>query len=626
MTNFVDATANSRAVIYSGDDTLLAQAAALRAQSAADNAAANGGYLHFATYAQRDAYPLAKRFYGLWAYVTEGTPRAYQWVPSGSVDPFGVTATADGWVGNYTNAELKNLGNGFTGQLAQSQVGGLVNALSDLNVSISTRRCGTIAQRNALTGTVLVDGLRYYCADAAREYQYVKAGSVDPFGVTATADGWVGNYTNAELKNLGNGFTGQLAQSQVGGLVAALTDAANLYAAQIADFRARARTTATNPVVDLQWDIKGNMPASQVVSWGTRSVTLDSKARSFTPPDWSAGKQLFTIGNSLSDISDVTTRWSQQFAASRGVSLLSTARYTSDARQVYRCGAVPIYLTISGNTLPASGTSASIAAINGLAPSANFSTNPASFLNTGDVNIVTNCSMTGWIGDRHVTVSIPNAASTAYTVVQDAGGAAVALSGAVLFTPDISLQLDRSDVLIWMGNNYFYSGVANTYGDYTNPQFWVDLSAIVTKCKGARILMLPVIPSSDWATTGTGNPYAAMVAANARTEALYPAYVARDAQGRTLLQRLQANGNNSANDNADITAGFVPRSLHMTGDNLHLNAAGEAVVAAFVAEAWAAQTLPAAITQSTMFTLSIAGAASGTGAVAKDTAITLVRA
>lgn len=573
-----------------------------------------------ATIGDREDIPVEDREYGLHVYVA-ALEREFVWTEGAGM------GGADDWVGLHTDPELLNRGN-HTGTQDQDTINGLPDALDAIDVTISTRFSGTIAQRGGLAPEQLVNGLRYFVTDISppRQFQWVTEGATDPYGVTASEDGWVGLNTLGEIKNLGIDFTGTLPAANVEHLPTALSDVTSLFAIQIADFKAEALSIAASPLVNLSWGIKGTLPDSQAIAWGGHSVMLDGKARGFAPPDWSATKQVFVVGNSLSDVSQVTTRWSQLFASARDVNLVSVARYSSDASQVYRCGAAPIFLSISGGALPASGTSASITQINGAAPSSDLSVNPASFLNTGDASLTVNCSMTGWIGDRHVTVSIPNAASTAYAVVQAGGGAAVTLPGAVLFIPDPSLQLDQSDVIIWMGNNYFYSGVANTYGDHTNPQLWIDLAAIVARARGNRVLMLPVIPDSSWATTGAGNPYAAMLAANARTESLFPAFVARDATGRTLLQRLQASGNGSTNDNADIAAGFVPRSLHATGDTLHLNSAGDVVVEAFVAEAFAAQTLPPAITQGTTFTLVASGTQASTGTVARDTAVAAIEA
>lgn len=493
------------------------------------------------------------------------------------------------------------------------------------------RRVDTYAEREAIPLTDRNYGMVVFVMeDTPRAFMWVPDGEYDPMtGVAATSSGWVGLYTILELKNLGIDFTGILPAANVEGLIVTNDAVDDLAAIEIADFRALAQTSAVNPPALLQWAIKGQAPDSQVVSWGASSIALAGSARSFVPKDWAALKPLFIVGNSLSDTSDRTDGWPQLLAADRGVGLFSAARYSSDANQVYRCGAESLYLTLAGGVLPTGGTSASVSLINGLAPSADLSVNPASFLNTGDPAITTNLSMTGTIVAGTYacrgTVSIPNGASTAYSIVQDAGGAAIALTGPVLFIPDLAQKTASCDLIVWMGNNYFYSGVPNSYGDHTNPQMWVDLAKMVAKAEGNRVLILPVIPDSSWSTSGTGNPYTAMQSANARTEALYPAYVARDAAGRTLLQRLQASGDGSSNDNADIAAGFVPRSLHRSGDTLHLNSAGQAVVYAFVKEALVRQSLPSPITQDTAFTLRAVGTNPRTGDALEDIAVATVQ-
>jgi hypothetical protein len=526
------------------------------------------------------------------------------------------------------------------GDLVSAPVGGTQLVLS-LDAAISARFSGPIADRLGTTGPNLVNGQRYYTTDTTppREFVWVTNGSVDPNGNTATADGWVGLYTQAEIKNLGIGFTGLLPSANVQGLTAAYSDLAAIYAVKIGDFQATALTSATNPIVELTWAVNGVRPDSQTITWSGHSIILDGGARSFTPPDWTVAHTLTVFGNSLSDTTDDTSgadHWPNIVAPARGVALNNIARYSSDWSEVYRGGVSPILLTISGDVLPAGGTSASITLINGEAPTADL-TNPASFLSIDNAGITTGCTMTGWIGARHVTVSVPNGGSAAYSVEQDAGGAAVTLAGAVQFIPDRALLVSSSDMVIWTGNNYFFSTVPNTYEDYTNPQMWVDMTGMVQAARGNRVLILPVIPDASWTTTGAGTPYTAMLSANARSEALFPSAVARDAAGRTLLQRLQASGNGSANDNADIAAGFTPRSLRILNgdgsiDTLHLSTvvnagalyAGQAVVAAFVEEAFAAQTDPPAVTQSTTFSLAISGTQVGTSTVTTDTAVATV--
>lgn len=488
---------------------------------------------------------------------------------------------------------------------ARDEVVGLANSLF---------RAGPIADRGPTPFQDYAHGLHYYANDLnpPRLFAWCKAGQRNPNGVVVSEDSWFAYYTPAEIKNLGIDFTGELPAANVSGLVDALADIAALQAPVISDFRAKALSTATHPDVLLSWALSGSEPASVTVGWGGFEVGVSTRAREFAPKDWAASKPLFVRGNSLSDITGRTDKWSQLLAASLGVTLYSTAKWSSDARQVYRSGAAEIWLTLLDNLLTAAGTARSVTHINGAAPSADSTVSPQSFLNEAPGTTGTdNVSMTGTIIDgaetRHVTVSIPNSGSTAYSVMQDAGQAELALSGPVLFVPDVARQVAQADNIIWTGNNYFYSGVPNTYGDHTNPAMWVDLARMIAQCEGQRVLILPVIPDATWTDRGLGTPYTAMLAANARTETLYPQYVARDALGRTLLERLQAAGDGSANDNADVAGGFVPRSLR--ADSLHLNAAGDAVVAAFVEEAFAEQALPPAITQTTMFTLTATPAA-----------------
>ena len=448
---------------------------------------------------------------------------------------------------------------------------------------------GTIAQRNNRVGISrdeVAEGTRFLQTDVIPnvlwEFRYVGSPSGPlPSSVALTDDTWV-----------------------------SIPQASDFVALSIASFEALASSADANPAVTLRWSILGTQPDTQTISWGGTSIKIPGSARSYVPKDWAKPKSLFVVGNSLSDSTDeTTTRWSVLVAAALGVPLYSVARYTSDWRQVYRAGVEPIYLTIADDMLPVGGTSASITLINGVAPSNDPGINPASFLNTGDAGLTTGVSMSGTLIDgantRHVTVSIPNAGSTAYSIVANAGSAALTLTGAARFIPDVSMHMASSDVILWTANNNFYSGVANFYGDHTNPQVWVDMAKLVAGAQGNRVLILPVIPATDWALGS--EVYNAMLAANARTESFYPQLYARSADGRDLIEYLQDHGDGSANDNSDVANGWIPRSLRRTGDSLHLNAAGDAVVKAFVLEALARQTLPDPVTQETVFALSASG-------------------
>jgi hypothetical protein len=383
---------------------------------------------------------------------------------------------------------------------------------------------------------------------------------------------------------------------------------AELSAVKILSARAVALSSAANPRGYVEWTTSGQ-PTAHTVKWGSRTVTLGGDARRMEFPSNSLAQPFAFVGNSLTDSTDVTDRWSQVLAARYGQPFVSVARYSSDGRMVYRTGAKPIVLTLAG-TLPATGTVA-VTQINGAPIDGN---NPAAFLTTGDAGLTTGMSMGGYVErngvTRRVTVSAPNAASFAYRVALAPGETAITFDGPVTFTPDFALAAPGRTAVVWMGNNFFFSGVANEYGDHTNPGMWVDLKLIVSflQARGCRVLLLPVIPAANWTERGPGTSYDAHLAANARTEALFPGLMARHADGRTLLQFLQSRNDGSANDLADVAAGFTPRSLRRNGDLLHLNTAGDLAVADFVDSALQAQALPDLVTQTTDFTITAIGA------------------
>jgi hypothetical protein len=507
-------------------------------------------------------------------------------------------------------------------------------------------RSGTLAQRGPTPFQNYPDGLYYYVTDLPqpRGFTYVYPGSKDQYGVVNTADNpiWVGWYTPGEIKNLAIDPSGQLPQANVAGLGDAFSayDSGAL-SIKVRGFRAAAASSVAPLSVVLSAQVDGPVDHS-VVSWAGYSVLLGASVREFIPPNWSASTSLFVAGNSLSDVTDVNNRWSQIYAAAKNLQLYSAARYSSDGRQPYRSGALPLDLTITdangNNVLPAGGTKGNVTAINGTTPDGG----DTSILTTGDAGLTTGVTMPGTLVVGGVglpaTLSVPNAGSTVYSIQQNAGQPAVALTGPVRFVPYLAGKSAISRNVIWDGNNDFYSGVANRYGDFTNPDLWDKvLTPLVNDTRGQQAILLPIIPDSGWPVDGSAGGavvdgvdlkthlFSAMSAANARTETLWPDKVARDAQGRTLLQRLQAGGNGSANDNADIANGLVPRSLHRTNDTLHLNSAGDAIVAQFVDEAFARMTSPPAITADTLFAWSSYGTNPRTAAQTSDVAVSGIR-
>ena len=174
--------------------------------------------------------------------------------------------------------------------------------------------------------------------------------------------------------------------------------------------------------------------------------------------DWSHPPSVMVIGDSMSDSVTASGTWPATLAAQIGVPLITVAKYSAGSKQVYRSGAKPLLLTLSGPILPAGKISAAIATINGAAPSAD---NPAAFLLTfdGDTSRAGN-SVTGMFAGRHVTVSSSANGAYDYSVAADAGSTAVAVPAAALFVPDYARHFATSELWIWQSQNNFYSGNA----------------------------------------------------------------------------------------------------------------------------------------------------------------------
>jgi hypothetical protein len=390
-------------------------------------------------------------------------------------------------------------------------------------------------------------------------------------------------------------------------------------AVKIVSPRAVAINSDANPRGYLEWKTTGR-PTGHLVKWGTYTVTLDGQAQRMEFPNYSLAQPYAFIGNSLTDSTDVLNRWSQVLSARYRQLMISVARYSSDWRMVYRVGAKAIVLTLAG-AVPANG-SVAVSLINGAAIDGN---NPAAFLTTGDPGVVSGMAMSGYITrngvTRRATVSAPNGASFAYVVTQAPGQTAITFDGPVTFVPDFALSVPGRICVIWLGNNYFFSGVANAYGDNTNPQMWVDLKLIVAflQARGCRVLLLPIIPSANtaegdnWLARGAGTPYTAMEAANARTTTMFPGLMARHADGRSLLKFLQDRNDGSPEALDDVAKGFTPRNLRRRADGsydlLHMygDGAGDLAVADFVDSALQAQALPNAVTQTTDFAITAIG-------------------
>ncbi|WP_288413872.1 hypothetical protein [uncultured Novosphingobium sp.] len=489
----------------------------------------------------------------------------------------------------------------------------------------TSQRSGTLAEREAIPLADRKRGLRFLVTIDGdgnpiwRVFEWRLAGDASgPIGTGTprTSAGWEGLYTEAERKNLGIGFFGELPIANQQGMQEARNDIDKLYAVSIADFKATALSAEDDPDVELSWSLYGIRPDKLMVSVGSYSATVDGGATKLRLPRWSDTNTLAVIGNSLSDPTDDPNKWPRVLKSRRGSDLVASARYSSDIRQLPRIGLTPLLLTVQGGTIPASGT-ANVTAVNGIATNdPGFLSYPESFLSTGDSSLTTGVTLDGVVisgGKSYAArASVVNAGSSAYKIAQIGGTAPLVLTGPALFVPGLKYEMDRPDVafVVWLGNNIFYSGVPNFYGDHTNPGLWDILDQLDAYIGGRQGLFLPVIPDAGWPAEGSpagpiggveyGNHQtSAMNAANARTRTRYPHRHAL-AAGKTLLQSLQAlaAGPGAADD---VAAGLTPRNIR--ADSLHLNDLGNLGVANHIEPALAALTRPPVITDETVFSI-----------------------
>ncbi|MFZ3485277.1 hypothetical protein, partial [Sphingomonas sp. 3-13AW] len=204
--------------------------------------------------------------------------------------------------------------------------------------STGFRSVATYGAREAIPLDQRGAGMRVHVLEAERTFEWRS----DLFAPGA----WLGLRTEEELSRL-DLMHGGLSQDKVYGLPGTLealreADAAAV-AVKILSPRAVALSSAANPRGYVEWATAGQ-PTSHVVSWGGRAITLDGQARRMDFPSYSLEQPFAIIGNSLSDPTDVTDRWPQVLAARYGQPFTSVARYSSDARMVYRSGAKPIEL------------------------------------------------------------------------------------------------------------------------------------------------------------------------------------------------------------------------------------------------------------------------------------------
>lgn len=257
---------------------------------------------------------------------------------------------------------------------------------------------------------------------------------------------------------------------------------------------------------------------TDIVAWGD-SLTAGAGASS------SATRYPAVAGDSFSPVRDVSNQ---------GIGGQTSTQIAA------RMGAQPIEITVTGNEIPASG---------GVAVTAK------------NINTLVNSGV--FSGSMHGTVAgvygrITTDASGNWTFTRSDAGSATACPADSVFVPALADTFNETTSWLWAGRNGAQSG-------YTVAG---DIAAAAAMITTGRYLVGAILTSAD---DSAGN----ITALQALNASLASTYGSRFVD---LMAILQAANDGSANDLADIAAGYTPRSLR--SDAVHLNDAGYAIVAA----------------------------------------------
>lgn len=248
-----------------------------------------------------------------------------------------------------------------------------------------------------------------------------------------------------------------------------------------------------------------------------------------------------------------------------------------------RMGAKPIYLTVNGDLIPASGGSVAITQINGVSATAEpaYPSQDVRFLSTP--SNTTTYTLDGWISGIKCRVTRTSSGGVeTYNLTALSGSGFRCLPGS-LFVPEYAMQ-DHSDSEMWIcvGINDFRSG-ATTAADYD-----ADVAAIKTNIdalvnqaeKSGRPILVYGINTCNYPPVELlgGIRYQRILEVNQYFSQKYPGYYVRGSNGRDLREELVSRYNASiAQDVTDFGNDIVPSSLR--SDPRHPNATGYGVYA-----------------------------------------------
>ena len=250
-----------------------------------------------------------------------------------------------------------------------------------------------------------------------------------------------------------------------------------------------------------------------------------------------------------------------------------------------RMGAKPIYLTVNGDLIPASGGSVAITQINGVSATAEppYPSQDVRFLSTP--SNTTTYTLDGWISGIKCRVTRTSSGGVeTYNLTALSGAGFRCLPGS-LFVPEYAMQ-EHSDSEMWIcvGINDFRSG-ATTAADYDADVAAIktNIDALVSQAeKSGRPILVYGINTCNYPPVELlgGIRYQRILEVNQYLSQKYPGYYVRGSNGRDLREELVSRYNASiAQDVTDFGNDIVPSSLR--SDPRHPNATGYGVYAEF---------------------------------------------
>ncbi|WP_204374096.1 hypothetical protein, partial [Klebsiella variicola] len=255
-----------------------------------------------------------------------------------------------------------------------------------------------------------------------------------------------------------------------------------------------------------------------------------------------------------------------------------------------RMGAIPTFITVSGDAIPAASGTVSITQINGVSATAApaYPSQDVRLLSTNADNVTR--TIDGWLCGvkcritRTASGDNNNTKTEVYTLTALEGTGVRCLPGSI-FVPDYALQ-DYSGVEMWIdaGINDFRSGTdADLTDDVEAIRANVDAMVDFAERSGRNIILLS-LTADNYSTEFLGGiRYRRILELNNHWSQKYPNYYARGNDGLDLRETLVANYNPAiALDVIDYGHDITPSSLR--SDDRHPNTVGYGIYASVAYE------------------------------------------